>query len=91
GYAIVPVIVGDSMVAGFLSQSLFKSCIYVMPVAFPAVKEGLARLRFFISAAHTEDLVKKTLDAVVEELPKAKKIVDDYRKEHGDAYAESED
>ncbi|MDE5831993.1 MAG: aminotransferase class I/II-fold pyridoxal phosphate-dependent enzyme, partial [Desulfovibrio sp.] len=29
GYAIVPVIVGDSMVAGFLSQSLFKRGIYV--------------------------------------------------------------
>lgn len=91
GYAIVPVIVGDSMVAGFLSQLLYKRGVYVMPVAFPAVKEGSARLRFFISAAHTEELVRKTLDAVAEELPKARKIVEDYRKEHGDAFVAVED
>lgn len=84
GYAVIPVIVGDSMVAGFLSQALFKRGIYVMPVSFPAVKEGTARLRFFISASHTEDLVRKTLDAVKEELPAAIKLVEDFRKEHGD-------
>lgn len=81
GYAIVPIIVGDSMVAGFLSQSLLKRGIYVMPVSFPAVKEGSARLRFFISASHTEDLVRKTLDAVVEELPKAREFVEARRRE----------
>lgn len=84
GYAVVPVIVGDSMVSGFLSQQLFKRGIYVMPVSFPAVKEGTARLRFFISAAHTEEHVRKTLDAVVEELPKAQAIVEKYRREHQD-------
>lgn len=84
GYAVVPVIVGDSMVSGFLSQQLFKRGIYVMPVSFPAVKEGTARLRFFISAAHTEEHVRKTLDAVVEELPNAQAIVEKYRREHQD-------
>lgn len=76
GYAVIPVIVGDSMVAGYLSQSLLKRGIYVMPVSFPAVKEGAARLRFFISASHTEELVRKTLDAVAEELPKARKLME---------------
>ena len=47
GYAIVPIIVGESMTAGFLSQALYRRGIYVMPVSFPAVKEGTARLRFF--------------------------------------------
>ncbi len=79
GYAIVPVIVGDSMVAGYLSQLLFKRGIYVMPVSFPAVREGAARLRFFISASHTEEQVRKTLDAVKEELPNAIKIVEERR------------
>lgn len=82
GYAVVPVIVGESMVSGFLSHLLFKRGIYVMPVSFPAVKEGTARLRFFISAAHTESHVKTALDAVVEELPNAIDIVDTYKKEH---------
>ena len=82
GYAVVPVIVGESMVSGFLSHLLFKRGIYVMPVSFPAVKEGTARLRFFISAAHTEDHVRTALDAVVEELPHARDIVASYGKEH---------
>ena len=53
-----------------------------MPVSFPAVKEGTARLRFFISASHTEEQVRQTIDAVVEEIPNARKIVEDYRKTH---------
>ena len=65
-----------------LSQALFKRGIYVMPVSFPAVKEGTARLRFFISAAHTEEHVRTALDAVVEELPTAQAIVEKYRSEH---------
>lgn len=79
GYAIVPVIVGDSMVAGYLSQLLYKRGIYVMPVSFPAVKEGQARLRFFISASHTEEQVRTALDAVAEELPNAVRIVEERR------------
>lgn len=82
GYAIVPVMVGDSMVAGFLSTALFKRGIYVMPVTFPAVKEGTARLRFFLSAAHREEHIRKALDAVVEEIPKAQAIVEKYQREH---------
>ena len=82
GYAVVPVIVGDSMVSGFLSQALFKRGIYVMPVSFPAVKEGTARLRFFISAAHTEEHVRTALESVVEELHTAQSSVEKYRREH---------
>lgn len=81
GYAVIPIMVGDSIVSGFLSQMLFKRGIYVMPISFPAVKEGQARLRFFISASHTEEQVKKTLDAVAEELPKARELVAKYKKE----------
>jgi 8-amino-7-oxononanoate synthase len=83
GYAVVPILVGDSMVAGFLSTALFRRGIYVMPVTFPAVQEGTARLRFFLSAVHEEEHVRKALDAVIEELPKAQAVVDQYRQEHG--------
>ncbi|MBQ4566700.1 MAG: aminotransferase class I/II-fold pyridoxal phosphate-dependent enzyme [Desulfovibrio sp.] len=78
GYAVVPVIVGNSMVAGFLAQALFQRGIFAMPITFPAVKEGTARLRFFISAAHTEEHVRTAIDAVVEELPGAQATVDAY-------------
>lgn len=82
GYAVVPIIVGDSFAAGFLSQALFRRGIYVMPVAFPAVKEGTARLRFFISASHTEEQVRMALDAVAEELPEAEAIVNKFKAGH---------
>ena len=82
GYAIVPVMVGDSMVAGFLANALFRRGIYVMPITFPAVKEGEARLRFFLSAAHSEEQIRQALDAVAEELPRAREIVANYKREH---------
>lgn len=85
GYAVLPIMVGDSIVAGFLSQLLFKRGIYVMPIAFPAVKEGQARLRFFISASHTKDQIRTALDAVAEELPRAKILVDKNKKERREA------
>lgn len=82
GYAVLPVIIGDSMVSGFLSQLLFERGIYVMPISFPAVKEGQARLRFFLSASHEEEHVRAAIDAIVEELPRARAIVDNYSKTH---------
>lgn len=88
GYAVLPIMVGDSMVAGFLSQLLFERGIYVMPISFPAVREGAARLRFFLSAAHTEDQIRTAIDAVVEELPKAKARVEAFSATH---QAESEE
>ncbi len=85
GYAIVPVITGESMFTGFLATQLFSRGIYVMPITFPAVKEGEARLRFFLSACQTEENVRKTIDAIVEEIPNARAIVDKYRSEHPDS------
>ncbi len=87
GYAIVPVITGESMMTGFLATQLFSRGIYVMPITFPAVKEGEARLRFFLSASQTEENVRRTIDALVEEMPKAQAIVDAYNAEHpGESY-----
>ncbi|MBD5552854.1 MAG: aminotransferase class I/II-fold pyridoxal phosphate-dependent enzyme [Desulfovibrio sp.] len=82
GYAVLPVMIGDSMVTGFLSQLLFQRGIYVMPISFPAVREGAARLRFFLSAAHTEEQIRTAIDAIVEELPKAQAMVDEYYAAH---------
>ena len=75
GYANVPIIVGDSMVAGFMANALLNRGIFVMPITFPAVKEGTARLRFFLSAAHSEEDVRRAIDATAEELPKVTKMV----------------
>jgi 7-keto-8-aminopelargonate synthetase-like enzyme len=68
---VVPIIVGHSFNAGCLALSLLEHQIYAMPITFPAVKEGTARLRFFLSAAHSEEHIRHTLDLVARELPQA--------------------
>lgn len=70
GYANIPIIVGDSMLAGFLANALLERGVFVMPITFPAVKEGTARLRFFLSAAHSQEDVRRAVDITAEELPK---------------------
>ena len=71
GYGVVPIIVGNSFHAGCLALSLLERRVYAMPITFPAVKEGTARLRFFLSAAHTEEHVRRALDVLTQELPRA--------------------
>ena len=71
GRAVVPLIVGNSLVAGYLAVLLFERGINVMPIIYPVVEEGMARLRFFLSARHAEEDAVLALDAVAENLPRA--------------------
>lgn len=64
GFAIVPVILGSSVGAARLSQALFERGINVQPILHPAVPESSARLRFFLSAEHTEDELRATVAAL---------------------------
>jgi 7-keto-8-aminopelargonate synthetase-like enzyme len=66
--AVVPCIVGSSERALRLAQSLFRSGINVQPIFYPAVAEGKARLRFFVTAEHTESQLTDTADAICAEL-----------------------
>ena len=68
GLAVVPVIVYDSLVAVTLSQRLFERGINVQPIIHPAVPERTSRLRFFITADHQPDQIRRTVEAVAEEL-----------------------
>ncbi len=76
GYGIIPVIVGSSLVAGLLGGYLFERNVNVMPIIYPVVEEGMARLRFFLSSAHTEDQIRTVLDITAEELAKARGAAD---------------
>ncbi len=69
GAAIVPVITGSSISAGRLAQALFRRGINVQPILYPAVPERAARLRFFITAEHTEQQVRDTVAILLEETP----------------------
>jgi 7-keto-8-aminopelargonate synthetase-like enzyme len=53
-----------------LSEAMFDRGINVQPILHPAVEESAARLRFFITARHTEEQIRITVDAVTEELKK---------------------
>jgi 8-amino-7-oxononanoate synthase len=53
GFAVMPVIVGDSIGAAMLSDECFRRGLYALPITFPAVPEREARLRFFLSSEHS--------------------------------------
>lgn len=55
GHAVVPVITRSSLKAVRLSTQLFETGINVQPIIHPAVEEKAARLRFFLSAMHSDD------------------------------------
>jgi 7-keto-8-aminopelargonate synthetase-like enzyme len=64
GSAVVPVVVGASRVALGLSQALLAEGILAAPIIHPVVPESAARVRFFLSAAHTTEQVDDTIDTV---------------------------
>jgi 7-keto-8-aminopelargonate synthetase-like enzyme len=68
--AVVPVILGNSIRSLRLSRALFGRGINVQPIVHPAVEENAARLRFFITSQHTEEQIRRTVAAMVEELQK---------------------
>ncbi len=67
---VIPVILGNSLHSLRLSQALFARGINVQPILYPAVEESAARLRFFMTARHTDEQIGATVDAVAEELHK---------------------
>lgn len=66
--AVVPVIVGDSYACLQLSSRLADRGINVQPIVYPAVEDESSRLRFFLSATHTEDQLQRTAEICAEEL-----------------------
>ncbi|MFF0543651.1 type I polyketide synthase [Nocardia thailandica] len=68
GTPIVPCLVGDSMKTLRLSNALLRRGINVNPILYPAVPEDLARLRFFVTACHTEEQIRDTVKILAEEL-----------------------
>jgi len=62
------VILGDSVHCLRLSRAMFARGINVQPILYPAVEERAARLRFFITASHTETQIRHTIAVVAEEV-----------------------
>ena len=61
---IVPVVIGDQYLCMRVSKALFDEGIHVQPVVYPAVLADSALLRFFITADHTEEQLRRTARSV---------------------------
>jgi 8-amino-7-oxononanoate synthase len=68
GTAIIPVMLGNSLHSLQASRMMRERGISVQPILHPAVAEEGARLRFFLSALHTEEQIATTVESLAEVL-----------------------
>lgn len=66
--AVVPAIIGNSVLCLQVSDALKDRGINVQPILYPAVEEDQARLRFFLSSLHKEEQLVTAADVLKEEL-----------------------
>ena len=62
-HPIVPVMLGDAVVAQKMSERLLELGIYAIGFFYPVVPQGKARIRVQISAGHTRDDLDKAVSA----------------------------
>ena len=62
---IVPVLIGDANLSGFLAENLLARGIYVTSFSFPVVPRDTARIRVQLSAAHSRDQLLKAVSAFI--------------------------
>jgi 8-amino-7-oxononanoate synthase len=63
---VIPVILGDSMRCVQVASELLRQGVDVQPILYPAVPESLSRLRFFITAEHSEEQICRTVELLVD-------------------------
>ena len=68
-HPIVPIMLGDAVVAQTMAAKMLEKGVYVVGFFFPVVPKGTARIRVQISAAHS----KEDLDFAVEKFAEVKK------------------
>jgi len=59
---IVPVIVGENLAAVSLSDKLKANGFWALPIRYPTVPKGQARVRFSLNYGHTEKMLEKVVD-----------------------------
>src|SRR6201996_1865126 len=72
---VASLVVGDDKMAVALSHNLLEHGIEVQPIVRPAVSATTARLRFFLTANHTEEQIQETVPVVAQELEKLRRSV----------------
>ena len=62
-HPIVPVMLGDAVLASRMAEGLLAEGIYVVGFSFPVVPKGRARIRTQMSAAHTPEQIEHAVAA----------------------------
>ncbi len=62
-HAIIPVMLGDAVLAGKMAQGMLEEGIYVVGFSFPVVPRGQARIRTQMSASHDKAHIDKAVAA----------------------------
>lgn len=65
-HAIIPVMLGDAVLASKMAEKMLERGIYVVGFSFPVVPKGQARIRTQMSAAHTIEQLDRAIDAFIE-------------------------
>ncbi|TKJ37151.1 MAG: glycine C-acetyltransferase [Planctomycetes bacterium B3_Pla] len=68
-HPIVPIMLGDAVLAQKMAEKLLEKGVYVIGFSYPVVPRGAARIRTQISAAHSKD----DLDFAIEKIAEAKR------------------
>ena len=62
---VIPIILGDSLRCIQVSHALLECGVDAQPILYPAVPESASRIRFFITANHTEEQIRHTVRSLV--------------------------
>jgi glycine C-acetyltransferase len=65
-HPIVPIMLGDAVLASKFADLMLKKGVYVVGFSFPVVPKGKARIRTQISAAHTKDDLRFAIEKFAE-------------------------
>ncbi len=65
-HPILPVMLGDALLASRMADMLLERGIYVIGFSYPVVPQGQARIRIQVSAAHTQDQLERAAQAFTE-------------------------
>jgi 8-amino-7-oxononanoate synthase len=66
GTPVIPVILGDSARCIRVATALLQNGIDAQPILYPAVPENKSRIRFFITATHTEEQIVRTVQLLAD-------------------------
>jgi len=68
---IVPIHIGHEHDTALVAKELYNQGFYATPIRFPTVPLGRGRLRITVTPAHTQDLISRFVDALVDALSKS--------------------